>query len=91
MLVIMVLYFLQYNYKQDKGSTPLHLLLMQFFRFYGEQLFTKKYGISIRKGGFLFLKGDMMLGKEGRLDGKLAVESPIDALDDVAAGARNYG
>ena len=37
------------------------------------------------------MKGDMNLGKEGRLDGKLAVESPIDPLDDVAASARNYG
>lgn len=38
----------------------------------------------------MFLKGDMALCKEGRLDSKLQVESPLNPLDDVGSSARNY-
>ena len=48
-------------------------------------------GVSIRAGGFTFYKNDENIGKDGRFDGKLFVESPIMALDDVGCGAFNYG
>ena len=51
---------------------------------------TREVGISIRAGGFAFSKNDAGLGKEGRAEGKLAVESPIMVIDDVGAGAFAY-
>ena len=69
---------------------PLHILLFEFFLFYGKQLNSKFNGISIRQGGFLYLKGDEAFGKEARLDNKLNVESPLFTLDDVGSAARKY-
>ena len=51
---------------------------------------TREVGISIRAGGFAYSKNDAGLGKEGRAEAKLAVESPIMVIDDVGAGAFAY-
>jgi len=48
-------------------------------------------GISIRAGGFAYYKNDPGLCKDGMMDGKLCVESPLDVLDDVGVGAFMYG
>ena len=65
--------------------------LYDFFKFFAVELNTSKIGISIRGGGFTFLKDDPNLGKDARYDGKLCVESPLFVTDDVASGAYNYG
>ena len=68
----------------------LHIHLFQFFKFYAVKMNTREVGISIRAGGFAFYKNDEGLGKDGRFEGKLCVESPILVLDDVGCGAFAY-
>lgn len=68
----------------------LHIHLFEFFKFYSQRINTREVGISIRQGGFAFFKNDQGLGKDGRIDAKLAVESPIMVLDDVGGGAFAY-
>lgn len=68
----------------------LHLHLYDFFKLYGIQNNTREVAVSVRAGGFTFFKNDAGLGKEGRIDGKLGVESPIMVLDDVGCGAFAY-
>lgn len=90
MLINMIVYYLQTQYKLGKTTTMLHFLLLDFFKFYGMELKMKMVGISIRQGGFTFMKNDIGLGKDARFDPKLVVESPIDVLDDVGSGAFIY-
>ena len=78
------------QYKEHKTNMMLHIHLFEFFKFYGDILNTREIGISIRAGGFAFYKNDEGLGKDGRPEGKLMVESPIQVLDDVGAGAFAY-
>ena len=68
----------------------LHLHLFEFFKFYGIYHNQREVGISIRQGGFAFCKNDSSLGKDSRNDGKVAIESPINVLEDVGQGAFNY-
>lgn len=90
MLINMIVYFLQTQYKIDKTHTMLHFLLLDFFKFYGMEHKMKFVGISIRQGGFTFMKNDIGLGKENRFDMRMMIESPIDVLEDVGAGAFVY-
>lgn len=90
MLINMVVYYLQMQYKENKINVMLHIHLMNFLKLYGETLNTREVGISIRAGGFAYYKNDEGLGKDGRLESKLMVESPIQVLDDVGAGAFAY-
>ena len=69
----------------------LHLHLYDFFKLYGILLNTREIGVSVRAGGFTFFKNDAGLGKEGRIESKLTVESPIMVLDDIGCGAYAYG
>lgn len=68
----------------------LHIHLFEFFKFYGCTLNTREVGISIRAGGFNYYKNDDGLGKDGRFEGRLAVESPLLVIDDIGAGAFAY-
>lgn len=68
----------------------LHFHLLEFFKFYGIELKTRMVGISIRSGGFTFMKNDIGLCKDIRFDPKLVVESPIDVLEDVGSGGFTY-
>jgi len=68
----------------------LHVHLFEFFKFYGILHNHREVGIAIRAGGYMYCKNDASLGKDGRVDGKLCVESPINVLDDVGAGAFAY-
>ena len=86
----MIVYFLQQQYKEQKTDVMLHIHLFEFFKFYGCSLNTREVGISIRAGGFTYYKNDDGLGKDGRFEGKLAVESPIMVIEDVGVGAFAY-
>lgn len=75
----------------------LHKHLMKFLTFYAEELSNNNYFISIRKGGFLetrnfAMEAENAMGNSrgGPRGNKLHVESPLDVLEDVAAGAFNY-
>ena len=91
MLINMIVYYLQTQYKEGLLNKMLHLHLYDFFKLYGIQTNNKEVGISVRAGGFTFFKNDAGLGKEARIEGKLCVESPIMVIDDVGCGAFAYG
>lgn len=75
----------------------LHMHLMRFFQFYAEELDQSAFYISIRKGGFMATRNFAMEAENscgnqrgGPRGNKLHIESPLDILEDVAAGAFNY-
>jgi DNA polymerase sigma len=103
MLLNMIAWYLQKHYKESihKGqSSPdmhLHRHLLAFFKLYGVTLDQRENGLSIRRGGFLFQRDPRSeMGMVGNSTGRapaatrLLVESPLDKVEEVSAGAYNY-
>jgi DNA polymerase sigma len=96
MLINMIVGYLQMDIKEALSKdavipdTPLHKHLLQFFCYFGIRLNNRETGLSIREGGFLYGKSedDLMQGRAGFT--RLNVESPLNRLEDVGAGAYSY-
>ena len=90
-LSCMVIAYLQSYYKSptsDPGGAYLSFHLINFFSLYCERFDFTNVGISIRKGGFFFLKDQKIFDEYH--NGILSIENPMEPSKDLALNTREF-
>ena len=83
-LTLMVVSYLQHC---EEESCFLSVHLIRFLRIFGEKFDYHAFGISIRAGGFYFLREDKDRSFD---DGFLCVENPLDPEINIGCQTREF-
>ncbi|POW18094.1 hypothetical protein PSHT_06199 [Puccinia striiformis] len=91
-IICLVVSFLQLHPKIQRGDIDpnknLGVLLLEFFELYGKHFNFDRTGISVRKGGYYFVKADRGWVRE-RQPYLLSIEDPADESNDISGGSHN--
>ena len=92
-VTILVISFLQLHPRRDPCSDNLGVLLIEFLHLYGHDFNYSSLAISIRNGGQLLQKGDLLsdININQRWTGVqgFAIEDPLQPFKDIAKGTFN--